>query len=772
MTSQSSTNNHSISLLRLMREDLHHKTWMLALSILGSFLAGPVACLFVFSQEYVNRFSSYKIIGDQVFNSANEYLMPLSELHLERLGICRQYLLNYHLILMAIIACIGAAIVALFGFRYLYHKQMVDLYHSAPVSRGKLFLAFWLNGLLIWFVPALVNSLIAFVLVSIYMKGIFLGTIFVYTLLTMARLTLCFLIIYHVCLLGVMLSGNLFNAIISSFTLGLLAFVMTGTYMLLQSIFLDTVYLPDYMQLYHPLYAFSPMTSPITLISACWLKADVIPTEAWHVCMSILLMLVNLVLAYLLYQKRPSELAERGLEYKPVRIVFRFCISVLGGIILGLIFLKTTRTYTRIAWGSFGVLFGTALTFCVLNVIYHVNFKEVLSHKLQYTFILVTTLAIVFGMYYDITGYDVRLPKKENITGISLYVNNLNDPDCHLVMTKDGLTGKSGYADPSDSIISHDPEKIYELLSKCVADQKNNRPGRYRHFNVKVYTKWGSYYRTYHLSDENLSALAPFVATKEFAETFYPVKSLAFGMPENITISGAYTTDSHIADQERIRQLMEALHQDFEEHRSISDLLSSSRLFNINLQFRTKDAGIRRFNYDIPYWYEHTIKLVCGWYPNKQWDPNPDEILYLMIGGSLNVSENETTHAALYRYFGYDENGVALAAPIPSSKYQASSVDSRYLHWNLTIHDTDFLKKLTPYLIWGYYNSGLTLDYVPLGMAEFTTDNRIDCFIQSGKLPLELLEAIEQSVSIGYLEGNYDDIAIPEEVYDSFYQKY
>jgi hypothetical protein len=57
-------------------------------------------------------------------------------------------------------------------------------------------------------------------------------------------------------------------------------------------------------------------------------------------------------------------------------------------------------------------------------------------------------------------------------------------------------------------------------------------------------------------------------------------------------------------------------------------------------------------------------------------------------------------------------------------------------------------------------------------MAEFTTDNRIDCFIQSGKLPLELLEAIEQSVSIGYLEGNYDDIAIPEEVYDSFYPKY
>ena len=771
MTSQSSTNKNSISLLGLMREDLHHKTWMLALSILGSFLAGPVACLFVFSEEYSNRASRYKIIGDQVFNFNNDFLMTLEELHLEHLNICKHYLMNYHMILMAIIACVGAAIVAIFGFRYLYHKQMVDLYHSAPVTRGRLFLAFWLNGLLIWFVPALVSSLFVFVIIAIYMKGVFLGTILVYTLLVLLRLTLCFLIIYHVCLLGVMLSGNLFNAIIASFTLGLLAFFMTGAYMVLLGVFHSTSYIPDYMQLAHPLYAFSPMTSPVILIASRWIGRTSIPTSTWHLCISILLMLVNFALAYVLYQKRPSELADRGLECKPVQIVFRFCISVIGGLALGLIFLETTRAATRIAWVSFGVLFGTALTFCILNVIYHVSFKEVISHKLQYAIVLVTTLAIVFGMYFDITGYDRHLPKKENITGISLYVNNLTDPDCHCAMTQDGLVSKNDYDSPSDCIISHDPELIYELLSKCVEDQKP-RTGRYRHLNVKVYTKWGSYYRSYRISDDHLSALAPFVDTKEFTETFYPVKSLAFGMPDSIIISGAYTTNSNIEDQERIRQLMEALHQDFEEHRSISELLSSSRLFSINLRYITKDTGYRSFSYDIPYWYAHTIDLVSGWYPNKQWDPNPEEVILLNIGGSLNVSANESTHEALYRFFGYDANGVPLSTPERSDKYNASSLDSRYIHWNLTIRDTDFLKELSPYLIWGYYNAGLTLDYVSLGMADFSTDNRIDCYIQSGKLPLHLLEAIEQSVNIGYLEGAYEDIAIPEDVYDSFYRKY
>ena len=772
MTSQSSTNKKSISLLGLMREDLHHKTWMLALSILGSFLAGPVACLFAFSEEYGNRNAYYKIIGDQVFNRQGEFLMTLQELRLEHLNVCKHYLCTYHTILMAIIACIGAAIVAILGFRYLYHKQMVDLYHSAPVTRGKLFTAYWLEGFLIWFVPAFVGSLLVFVELAVYMGGAYLGTIFVTVLLTLLRLSLCFLIVYHVCLVGVMLSGNVLNAILESLTLGLLVFFMTVAVMVLQNVFYSTAYHPDYMQYFHPLYALSPLTTPVLLIYNWSKDSSAIPTMPWHLWGGILLMLVNLALAFFLYQKRRSELSERGLEAKFARIPFRFCISVLGGIFMGLIFHETTRAITRIGWTAFGVLFGTALTFCVLNVIYHVNFKEVISHKLQYVLVLVTTMVIIFGMFFDLTGFDKRLPKKESITGLSLYVNGLNDPDCHVVLTKDGFETKSDWDGPSEGLVSRDAGQIYDFLKACIASE-GMKSGRFHRLTVKVSTKLGSYYRSYKISDEYLALLEPLVETKEYTETFYPLKSLKFGSPKMVTLSGSLTTDSFIRDPEKIDMLMNAIHQDFEEHLNLSDLLAKSRLFSLSFRYEW-NGGTRSFQYDIPYWYQHTIALVNSWFPNKQWDPDLNEIISLNLYGDLGLLENETMHDALYCYYGFDPNGSALSAPTSASRIYYADHPS-YMHWNFTLTDLDFLKELEPYLIWGYYDEGLTLDYISIGTAEFSSyEGRINCYIQYGKLPADLLKAIENYAKTGYYESykGYDDYAVYPDYYDSFYEEY
>jgi hypothetical protein len=47
MTSQKSQNK--LTLLRLMREDLKHRRWMLVLSSFVQLLLGPVAVLFAFS---------------------------------------------------------------------------------------------------------------------------------------------------------------------------------------------------------------------------------------------------------------------------------------------------------------------------------------------------------------------------------------------------------------------------------------------------------------------------------------------------------------------------------------------------------------------------------------------------------------------------------------------------------------------------------------------------------------------------------------------------
>ncbi len=768
MTSQSSTNNRSgISLWSLMREDLHHKHWMLALSILGSFFAGPVAFLFAFFGRYDYRNASVRIVGDKVYALSGEFLMTLEQYYQGKLENCRYCLSSYLLVLMGIIAIVGALIVAIFGFYFLYHKRMVDLYHSAPVSRCKLFTAIWLNGFLIWFVPALACSLLLFVEASIYMQGALLGSLFVSVMRMLLRLALCFLIIYHACLVPVMLSGNVINALVGAFSYGLLVFVMAGAVMVLAYDFYDTVYITDTTAFTHPLHVLSPFTTPVILLVE-WASSDLpVPTYLWHLLAGIVIMLVNLILAYLLYLKRPSELAERGLEAKGVRIFFRFFISLLGGTGLALLFYQTARP--RLPWMVFGALFGTAITFCILNVIYHGTFKEVFSHKLQYFLVLASTLALLLCMMFDVTGFDNRLPKKEDLTGISIYVQGLSE----LRYQYDPVTNKllADGNEPIAAITSATPDQIHALLTACV-NANNRQLGSYRHLNVKVNTKHGSYSRRYKLSFEDLELLRPFLESEEYAETYYPLKSMKYGYPHSILLSRSFTIDEQIDDAAKIRELTDAYHKDFEAHRSMEYLFRDSRLFTLVFYYGSSDGSRIGHYYQIPYWYENTIQLVKSWYPKSQWDPYPEDVTRVEFSEEATLYPGDSVKNAIYRHYGYGETGTPLSEPAKAP----TGIEHNYYsfaHWIFFENDASFLKELEPYLIWGDYSDALTLDYVRIGWAELETGGNVDVYVKYGKLPLSLLNKMVENATVNsayYAEQPADaEESMPDAVQEYYY---
>ena len=748
MTSQSSTNKNSISLRSLMQEDLRHKTWMIALSILGSFLAGPVAMLLFFSDRMVDRLQRYfVIVGDQVFNPQGEFLMTLDQYYRTLANQATDYFSHYYTILMVIIAYLGAMIVAFFGFRFLYHKRMVDLYHSAPVSRRKLFTAYWLNGILIWFVPALASSLLVLVIAGIYTRGMYLGTLLVNLLLALLRLTLCYLMVYHVCLVGVMLSGNVINAIVNGLSIGALVFACTVTVLVLMETFFDNFYLPDHLMFMNPLYAFSPLVSPILLVTQWVTQSFESGIVIWHLLSGIVLMLLNLVLAYLLYVRRPSELSERGLENKCLRVILRSGICVVGGIGFAMIF-HAALGRQRLGWILFGMVLGSALSFCVLNIIYHCTFKEVFSHKLNYIIVLGLCALFYFGGMFDLIGYDARLPKQASITGLSLFAGRFTDSDYLYYLS----SAPNSFYDVNGSeplaYTSRDRESIYKLLSACTGDSDGF--GEALHIRVKVTTKTGSFYRSYRLSMEDYSLLAPFVESKEYAEVYYPVRSLVTGMPREITLSSSFDRDSTIKDPSKIRELMQAFHQDFEEHRSIQELLRTSRLFTLYMSFTlpAKDSSEYRntFHYDVPYWYHHTISLIESWYPDKQWDPAIEDIERFTIKSGVAMTDDKNLHRLIYQSYGFEESGAPLATPAPRpSRFIASTTES--CSWSFPAASTDFLKGLEPYLIWGHYNNPLTCDYVHLGYAQLKDGGSVDCYIQAGKLPLDILKEIEEAAA-------------------------
>ena len=745
MTSQKSTNNKSICLLSLAREDLRHKTWMMALSILGSMLAGPIAFLFYYSGNHGYAARQIIIKNDKVFYPDGRPLgMMAAQYYSKKLASCLDYLQSYHLPLMVIIAFVGALIVGLFGFRYLYHKNMVDLYHSAPVSRRKLFTTIWLNGLLLWAIPALVASFLVFIEASVYMQGMFVATIFVTVFKIFLQIAAIFLMVYHATLVPVMLSGNVINAIVGTLSYGFLAVSVGILTLIMQHAFYEHFYLPDNLTYFHPLYVLSPLYTPIVLTYQ-WVT-DNLPASIWgsHLIGGLVIMIINLIAAYLLYQKRASELSERGLESKGVRTFMRFCISMLGGAACTMLLYATTDG--NIAWMLFGCFFGSALVFCVLNVIYHGSFKNVFSHKLQYGIVFAVTAFWLATIYFDWTGYDKLLPSKSDIKGISLFCAMLSDQDSHYRL-KDGRFSdyRRDYDEPESSFTFTDQETIHALLEACVRPQDTESYGGY-YLTMRIDTKWGTYYRQYVLDEDKLSLLTPIVESEGYLTSYYPVRSLAFGYPNSVSLVSSFSAPETITDEGRVKALLDCMNQDFKEHGTIKDLLRSSRVFSLNLNYG-QYGNTRLFSYDIPYWYEHTIALVESWYPNKKWDPTPDDVASFTLCDTTPVPEGMTIREAVLYHYGYDAN----EKPMTTAPSTPSQEDERTLpraNWRIAMTDTKFLEALYPYLIWGSYEDHLTLEYTQIGWAELTTGGTVYCYVRYGKLPLEILSMIPQNADI------------------------
>ena len=108
---------------KVLREDMRHKTWMLALSALSSFLMIMVVWLIWWSNQ--------RGIAETVENSLSRFEAD-SRAFAVRETI--SFFGEFVTIMGGTVAIFGAVITGLFGFRYVFHKNMADVYHSLPVN--------------------------------------------------------------------------------------------------------------------------------------------------------------------------------------------------------------------------------------------------------------------------------------------------------------------------------------------------------------------------------------------------------------------------------------------------------------------------------------------------------------------------------------------------------------------------------------------------------------------------------------------------------------
>lgn len=762
MTSQNSTNK-KITLLSLMRDDIRHKTWMIALSILGSFLAGPIVFLYLVTNN--NRF---------YYNEYSSNLSLSAIMAQEKAANCLSFLQSYHMVLQLIIAFAGALIVGIFGFQYLYSKRKVDLYHSMPVSRKKLFLANWLNGFLIWLVPFLISNLFIWIGSIIYVGNAqYFGSISMYIIRNIFFLSLCYLIVYNACLVPVMVSGNVINAIVNVLIFGLFVFVSYFCIYGLMSYSLETFYVPESVMILNPIYILSPLAAPVLMAILLY---DELTLQLWWWILvgSLIVMLLNFVFALALYQKRPSELAERGTEQPHFQIISRAAISVLAGLVFGLLFMSLTYRATMF-WTLFGIWFGCSLSFCVLNIIYHTTFKAIFRHKLQYVIALSASAGILFCIVFDLFGYDTYLPDKNSITGLSLYSGNFTTGDYRYWSS--WSSPEAFRNEPPANLKFTDKEQIWEFLS---AASKGTTDVYKMPIYVKISTGLFSHYRFYYVAYEDLETAKPFLESPEYQKIFYPMLTGQLPKPTGLEVRSSDYRWITVEDPALIDQITAALCQDFSEHNSIEELCRTQETAYINVRFAGTDGYNHSLNLEIPSWYKHTMELLKEYYPRQDWDMEKKEISCITISDDLYFNHNNfavTAATAAYEHFGFDEYGRALVPRILSQHASKSHKDGTveiyenysqaHVSWNFDLRDPEMVEALRPYLLLGYYNNRLRNDYVYLGEVEFADATKTSCYVAYGKLPKEILDCIMISIP---LSGREDGFYAEEYHNDAVYE--
>lgn len=187
------------SFLANLKENSKRRVWLWILSGLFWFIYYPVAMMMIMSrQKNENMIVGY--VGDK----AREML----------LGAARDWI-GYvdgagHLFIVTVIA----AVCAIQGFSYLYHRKKVDFYHSIPVKKSRRFAVIYLNGFLIFFIPYLLNLLLA-VAVAAINGGMDRNNMGV-AAVSLACTVILFLGIYGLTLIAVMLTGNVIITVLAT----------------------------------------------------------------------------------------------------------------------------------------------------------------------------------------------------------------------------------------------------------------------------------------------------------------------------------------------------------------------------------------------------------------------------------------------------------------------------------------------------------------------------------------------------------------------------
>ena len=386
---------------KYMKENTKQRIWNLALVLLLCFFAFPVMTALWSSTAFRPENLNSSLPADLALAQAQrDFTRDMLRMYSMKGGA------------LAFMLTIAAVVLAASGFAYLHSKKKTDFYHSLPIRREMLYTVTCLNGFLYMVVAYIGFLTIAAVMIRVK------GVPFDWGSLYLASVEhLCFFaLVYMTAILAMLLTGNLVVGLLGTGVLFSWGPVICMTISAYFSEYFTTFYGDDSF-----LLALSERTSPV----AWYVKACMSSQPGCMALWALVAAAVLFVLGMILYRRRPSEAAGHAMAFKVTEPIIRFLIVVPSSLLLGAMF--HAMMYED-GWTVFGLVCGLLLVSCIIEIIYHFDFKSLFAHKRQ-LLVSAVFVGLVFAVFrFDLFGYDRYLPATEKLASGGIYCDLL-DPD-------------------------------------------------------------------------------------------------------------------------------------------------------------------------------------------------------------------------------------------------------------------------------------------------------------------------------------------------------
>ncbi len=495
----------------LLREDGKRRLWSMALSFLVFFFTFPVGIALSLSERMRGEIDHTYIIS-----TLKSWL-----------GFQNGWVASVIILL--------SLIMGVTSFSYLHSRQKVDFYHGIPVNRKHLFWVNYFNGILIPAVVYGINLIIAMGVIAV--NGISPLEVWKTALSGFLLFMIHYCMMYSVTVISMILTGNVLVGILGNLVLQFYFVCVIGILEFCYSRFFYTSYRGGgnvFNRFMDKCSAFALFMVNLEQLQ----PGTSAGTQAVRIFAVLAVTVVLTLLSFLLYKKRGSEAAGRAMAFKISMPIIRIPIVVLSSL-GGSIFFWSMRS--SVGWGIFGLLCGMLLSHCVIEIIYHFEFRKLFSNWKQMGACAVLAAVIFCGFRYDLFGYDKYIPSESSIESVAVSM-----PDVNFWVSYGSAQQNSmgeyywDYQDSDEYIFNHmklkDTAPVLALVRDAVAEnQRMYHGGDYSdtwengnvsyNFSIRYTLKNGkNIYRTYHLSgDEARPEIAEIFENQEFAKAVYPL---------------------------------------------------------------------------------------------------------------------------------------------------------------------------------------------------------------------------------------------------------